>query len=85
MTDHPVQQGVVRAVQRAYDNWADEHPSLAAVIDRITLTQHVVESLRDTHEYRDAVAAYHRGMSETDLLSRLTELAGPILIAVLAG
>ncbi len=85
MTDELVQQTIVRAVQRAYDGWAVEHPSLAAVIDRITLTQHVVESLRDSPEYRDAVAGYQRGLTETDLLVRLTELAGPILAALLAG
>lgn len=85
MTDELVQQTVVRAIQRAYDGWAIEHPSLANVIDRISLTQNAVESLRDSQEYRDAVAAYHRGMSETDLLARLTALAGPILTGVLAG
>ncbi len=85
MTDEIVQQTIVRAVQRSYDDWAVEHPSLAAVIDRISLTQHVVESLRDCPEYREALAAYQRGLSETDLLGRLTELAGPILTALLAG
>ncbi len=85
MTDELVQQTIVRAVQRAYDDWTVEHPSLAAVIDRITLTQHAVESLRDSPEYRDAIAGYRRGLTETDLLVRLTELAGPILAALLAG
>lgn len=85
MTDELVQQTVARSVQRAYDDWAVEHPSLAAVIDRITLTQRAVESLRDSEEYREAVAAYHRGLSEADLLARLTELAGPILTAILTG
>ena len=85
MTDELVRQTVASAVQQTYDDWATEHPSLAAVIDRIALTDRMVESLRDSEQYRQAVAAYHSGLSETDLLHRLTELAGPILTAVLAG
>lgn len=84
MTDEVVNQTVAKAVERTYDDWATEHPSLAAVIDRITLTKHVVESLRDSQEYRDAIAAYQRGLNETDLLQRLMDLAGPVLTALLA-
>jgi len=79
-----VQQAVVRAVQRAYDAWALEHPSLAAVIDRISLTERAVERLRDSQEYRDAVGAYHRSRSELELLNKLTELAAPFVQAILA-
>ena len=85
MTDELVQQTVVRAVQRAYQEWAVEHPALAGVIDRISLTQHTVESLRQSQEYRDAVAAYRRGMEETAFLNRLTDLAGPVLAELLGG
>jgi len=85
MTDEIVQQTVVRAVQRAYEQWRQEHPSLAAVIDRITLTERAVESLRDSPEYRQAVAAYNRGLGEVDLLNRLIDLAGPVIAAILAG
>ena len=85
MTDEIVQQTVVRAVQRAYEEWQQEHPSLAAVIDRITLTERAVESLRDSPEYRQAVAAYNRGLGEADLLNRLMDLAGPVIAAILAG
>jgi hypothetical protein len=85
MTDDTVQQTVARSVRQAYDAWALEHPSLAEVIDRITLQDRVVELLRDTEEYRQAVASYQRGMTETDLLNRLMELVSPILAAVLAG
>jgi len=85
MSDEIVRQTVARAVQRAYEEWQQEHPSLAAVIDRITLTERAVESLRDSPEYHQAVAAYHRGLSEADLLNRLIDLAGPMLAAILAG
>ena len=85
MTDQLVEQTVAGAVQRAYDDWAVEHPSLAAVIDRISLTDRTVESLRQSQEYREAVAAYHCGLSELDLLGRLAELAGPIITSILAG
>ena len=85
MADELVQQVVVRAVQQAYDKWAIEHPSLAAVIDRITLTERATESLRTGDEFRAAVAAYHESRSELALLGRLSELAGPIVQSILAG
>lgn len=85
MANETVQQTVVRAVQQAYDAWAAEHPSLAAVIDRIELTNHAVESLRDTEDYRKAVAAYQTGMNELDLINKLIDLAGPIIQSILAG
>ncbi len=84
MADEIVKQVVVRAVQQAYDAWAAEHPSLAAVIDRITLTERAVKSLRDSEAYRQAVAAYHQSQSELQLLHELIELAGPIVSAILA-
>jgi len=55
------------------------------VIDRISLTDRAVESLRDSDEFRQAVAAYHRGMSETDLLNKLLDLAGPVVSRLLGG
>ncbi len=85
MTDQLVRQTVAKAVEQAYEGWAAQHPSLAAVIDRVVIGDRVVESLRDSEEYRQAVAAYHRGTSELDLLNRLTELAGPVLVGLLAG
>jgi histidinol-phosphate/aromatic aminotransferase/cobyric acid decarboxylase-like protein len=85
MTDEIVQQTIVSAVQKAYDAWAIEHPSLAAVIDRIALTQQTVESLRESEQYREALRAYHEGLSELDFLKKLTELATPIITALLAG
>ncbi len=85
MENEQVQQLVVRAVQQAYDAWAAEHPSLAAVIDRITLTQQAVESLRGSKSFRQAVENYHSASIELQLLDRLIELAGPIVSAILTG
>ena len=85
MIDEIVQQTIVRAVQQAYDGWAGEHPSLAAVIDRISLTESAVESLKDSTEYQQAIAAYHRDMSDVNLLNRLVELAAPLVTSLLAG
>lgn len=85
MENESVQQLVVRAVQQSYDVWAQSHPCLASVIDRIELTQQAVESLRETQAYRDAVDAYYDSRGELDLLNRLIDLAGPILTSILAG
>jgi len=79
-----IQQLVVRAVQQAYDAWSTEHPSLAAVIDRITLTQQAAESLRTSQAFKQAVEAYHSASAEAELLDRLTELAWPIVSSILA-
>lgn len=83
MANDHIQQLVVRAIQQAYDEWARQHPSLAAVIDRITLTEHAVESLRASDEFKKAVAEYHKSSVELQLLDRLTEIAKPILAAIL--
>ncbi len=83
MNDKKVTELVAAAVGEKFDEWALRHPSLAAVIDRISLTERTVESLRDSAEYRDAVAAYHRDMNELGFLARVADLAGPILHAVL--
>jgi ferric-dicitrate binding protein FerR (iron transport regulator) len=80
----PVQQAVEQAVGRAFDAWAAEHPSLAAVIDRIALTERSVASLRETDAYRAAVAAYHRDRSQAELVSRLTDAAAGVLGRLLA-
>ena len=74
-----VQEAVERAVGRAFDAWAAKHPSLAAVIDRIALTERSVASLREADAYRAAVAAYYRDRSQTELVSRLTDLAAGVL------
>ena len=78
MTNEIVEQCVIRAVGRAYSDWAVEHPSLARVIDRIAVTQRVSESLRETPEFQSAVDAFGSARSELDLLNRLTELAAPL-------
>lgn len=83
MASEPIEQLVVRAVKQAYDAWAAEHPGLAAVIDRIALTAQAAQSLRASADYRQAVADYHRGLAEVDLLNRLLDLAGPIIAGLL--
>ena len=83
MADETVEKTLVSAVQRAYDDWAAEHPSLAAVIDRISLTDTTVSSLREMPEYAAAVAAFHQSHGELELLSQLTELAAPIIRSIL--
>ena len=85
MTDDLVPQAVARAVGQAYDNWAAQHPSLSAVIDHIAVTDRTIESLRDSDQFRQAVAGYHQGMSEVELLDRLTGLAETVLVGLLAG
>ena len=83
MADEIVQQALVRSIQKAYDEWAGRHPSLAAVIDRISLTQRAVDSLRDSEKYLSAVQAYHESKNEFELLEKLTALAGPVIQVIL--
>ncbi|MBS3734471.1 MAG: hypothetical protein KGY99_06040 [Phycisphaerae bacterium] len=83
MTSDLVRHAVEQAVGEAFDAWAAEHPSLAAVIDRIAVTDRSVASLRKTDAYRRAVAAFYRDRSELDLVGRLTDAAGQILRRVL--
>jgi len=78
-------QIVAQAVHQAYEDWAAQHPTLAGVINHTTLTYRTVERLRDSEEYRNALDAYHRSGNETALLKQLSDLAGPILLSLLAG
>ena len=79
MADERIRMLVEQAVARRFEEWAAVHPSLAAVIDRITLTDQAVQSLRATEGYRQAVAAYHQARSEQELLGQFLELAGTVL------
>ena len=97
MTQEKINEIVAAAVGKSFDAWAAEHPSLAAVIDRIRLTEQTVESLRDSdayrqvvgdldkaiETYRQAIAGYHRDRSDLNLLTQLADLAGPILTGIL--
>ena len=42
MTQEKINETVAAAVGAAFDQWAVEHPSLAAVIDRVRLSDHTV-------------------------------------------
>lgn len=83
MASEQIRQAVVKAVEMAYEAWAVEHPSLAQAIDRISLCERVVESLRQTRQYQQALEAYSRGRDEAQLVSELTQLIEPILGAML--
>ena len=85
MSDETVQELVSRAVNQTFEKWAAEHPSLAAVIDRIRLTERAAESIRNSEDYRKAVASFYRARSETEFLGQLLTLAGPIVRSLLAG
>jgi len=84
MTDPTVRDAVAQAVGEAYDHWALEHPSLAAVIDRIRVTERAAESLRRSRAFAEAVEAYHQSRGKLDLASRLLDLAEPVVLALLA-
>jgi hypothetical protein len=83
MTEETINELVAAAVGKEFDEWAAEHPSLAAVIDRVRLTQQTVQSLRNTDAFRQAIAAYHRDENELGLLAKLGDLAGPALRGIL--
>ncbi len=74
-----VQSAVEKAVQQAYTDWAAEHPSLAAVIDRIVIAERSAQHLRETAEYKQAVAAYTDSRNELDLFQQLLAIVSPIL------
>ena len=84
MASEKIQQLVAQAVGQQFEHWALQHPALAAVIDRVVLTDQVATSLRATSEYKQAVEDYHRDMNDLNLLSQLLQLAGPILAGILA-
>ena len=85
MEPKPVTEIVEEAVGQAWDAWAAEHPSQAAVIDQLDIKHRTAAELRETEEYRAAVEAYHDGLAETDMLKRLVEMAVPLVGAVLGG
>jgi hypothetical protein len=78
-----VQNAITKATEQAYWEWAAAHPSLAAVIDQIALSERAAESLRQSPEYHQAVAAYHESRNEMDLLNQLVDIAGPIVMSLL--
>ena len=79
-----VKELTARAVNEAFDTWARQHPSLAAVINRIELSEQAAVSLRDSDAYRKAVAGYYRSLSEVELLNKLLSLAGPVIERLLS-
>jgi len=79
MENDIIQSTVEKAVRQAYADWAVEHPNLAAVIDRIVIAERSAERLRETDEYKQAVAAYHDSRNELDLFNQLLAIASPIL------
>ncbi len=79
-----VQQLVEAVVGGKYDEWAVQHPSLASVINRIAVINQTVESMRDTEEYKAAVAEYVQGRIEVDFINKIIDLAGPIITKLLS-
>ena len=82
--DTKVKEITEQAVGQAFDAWAAQHPSLAGVLDRIELTDRVVDRLRDSPEYKAAVESYVQGRVEIDLLGSVVKLAGQLLPLILA-
>jgi hypothetical protein len=82
--DTKVKEITEQAVGQAFDAWAAQHPSLAGVLDRIELTDRVVDRLRDSPEYKAAVESYVHGRVEIDLLGSVVKLAGQLLPLILA-
>lgn len=83
MSNDAIRSLVEQAVAERYAAWAIRHPSLAAVIDQVTLRQQAVESLRATAGYRQAVEAYRQAQVEQTLLGELLTLADVVLANIL--
>lgn len=84
MAPEKVNELVEAAVGKSFQLWAAEHPSLASVIDHLRLCERTAESLRNSPAYQKAVEDYHRDCSDLNLLNRLIDLAGPVLLGILA-
>ena len=78
-----IQDIVARAVGEAYDAWAKQHPSLAAVIDRMALSELAAQSLRQSPEFKAAVEEFGHSSVELDLVNKVIDLVGPILMSIL--
>ena len=78
-----IQAAVQKATEQAYYDWAAAHPSLAGMIDRLVLTERTTESIRQSPEFRQALAGFYESQNELDLVNQLINLAGPILQKVL--
>lgn len=85
MNQQRIDDLVAAAVGRSFQDWAGEHPALATVIDGVALTDRVVDSLRQSPEYQQALADFYRDQNDLNLLNQLVQLAGPILSRLLAG
>lgn len=83
LNEQTLNELVVRAVQRAFDAWAAEHPTLAEMIDRITLTRRVIESVRASDEFRQAIAHSQAESLEASLLTTLIDIARPLVVGIL--
>ena len=83
MTEDKINEIIAAAVGKSFDEWATEHPSLAAVIDRVRLTEQTAESLRNSDAYRQAIADYHRDRNELNFLAQVAELTRPSLGKIL--
>jgi ABC-type proline/glycine betaine transport system substrate-binding protein len=82
--EQKINELAANAVAQAWDSWAAEHPNLARFIDRVTVTDRTVESLRNSDEYKKAVQGFHDANNDLDFLNKIIDLAGPILLALLA-
>lgn len=83
MTDQRVRELVEQAVSDRYGAWAGRHPSLASVIDRMTVVEQAAQSIRATPAYAEAVAQYHQAGGEQELLGRLLGLAETVVATIL--
>ena len=85
MSNPQMNEIVAAAVGEAFRQWAGQHPSLAAVIDQIRLSERTVELLRNSEAYRAAVEAYRRDQRDMALFQDVLGLAAPLVARLLGG
>lgn len=83
MANEQMERLVSQAVGQAFDQWAAEHPSLAAALDRIDLLDRATQSLKASSQYQAAMDEFRRSREELDCFNRLLTLAEPILATLL--
>ena len=83
MTNQKMVELVEQAVEKAWDQWALEHPSLAEAINASGIREQVAVTIRDSQAFKDALEHYKQSGNQLGLLAQVIELAKPLIASLL--